>query len=81
MPKGIQIVPVLKLKNAPKDVQANRPIGVDVGVVDPGCERYLQCNATYSLLRLVQNTDKEEKEIDGVSPLGAWRGSRWGSEL
>ena len=42
MPKGIQIVPVLKLKNAPKDVQANRPIGVDVGVVDPGCEGYLQ---------------------------------------
>ena len=42
MPKDI--VPVLKLENAPKDVQANRPIGVDVGVVDPGCERYLQCN-------------------------------------
>ena len=25
----------------PKDVEANRPIGVDVRVVDPGCERYL----------------------------------------
>ena len=25
----------------PKDVEANRPIRVDVGVVDPGCERYL----------------------------------------
>jgi len=25
----------------PKDVETNRPIGVDVRVVDPGCERYL----------------------------------------
>ena len=29
---------------APKDVKANRPIGVDVGVVDPGCEGYLKYN-------------------------------------
>ena len=28
----------------PKDVEANRPIGVDVGMVDPGCEGYLLFN-------------------------------------
>ena len=27
---------------APKNVEANRPIGVDVGMVDPRCEGYLQ---------------------------------------
>ena len=29
---------------APKNVEANRPIGVDVGMVDPGCEGYLLFN-------------------------------------
>ena len=26
----------------PKDVEADRPVGVDVGMVDPRCEGYLQ---------------------------------------
>ena len=30
------------VKEGPKDVEADGPIGVDVGMVDPRCEGYLQ---------------------------------------
>ena len=44
----------IKLLNiGPKDVEANRPIGVDVGVVDPGCEGYLLIARCYTICHAI----------------------------